>query len=462
MSDNSVEVEQLQKIFGSQSAFREINLSIALSGAQAMDFIINESSIGFIIIDTDMQDLDPNALAVNLIDAGGDRPVLFFGSQQIIKDRITDSVYRQNEFNDQLLRPMDRASFLDDLCDKIGNITEWAKEEEFNQDLLDITPDDFIPMKIKGFFLHKSFQYDVYLAITPTRYIKILSANKPYTISMLTSYAKKNVRFLQIKKDDHLKYLETECQLCLKGLRDLSFKNDEVYVMYLRCISVIHQYIIAVGPTPTVHRLAEATINSIIKHHEHTYQFSAILDEYPSYFEGIASKSLLTAYFALQIAKRMGWDSEVTKGKLVLAAILQDYSLPDERMSKITNTKSQEMLKYSEEEIEAYMEHPNVAAKMAEYFTAYPDVDYLIVHHHELPNKQGFPNKPPNTKLTSLCSVFNVAQHIASVVDGEKMTNNNLLKTFNSMNKQFNQASFKEPLKLAKRYIRVSAQVKSA
>src|SRR5690606_9882370 len=103
-------------------------------------------------------------------------------------------------------------------------------------------------------------------------------------------------------------------------------------------------------------------------------------------------------------------------------------------------------------QVEDYVAHPVRAAVIASQFTSFTDVDYIVELHHELPNRKGFPNTPQHTKLTPICSIFNISQHIASELDLIKKPNNqHLLKILRAMNRDYNIGSFKEALKISRK-----------
>ena len=173
------------------------------------------------------------------------------------------------------------------------------------------------------------------------------------------------------------------------------------------------------------------------------------------FYEGIPSKSIITAYITYALAKKLEWDSELTKNKLTICSILQDITLPDDNMAKINSANSPLLKEYKESDANAFINHPLDAADFSKQFTSYSDIDYVIENHHELPNRKGFPKKPSSSRLTQICAVFNIAQYIASEIDGNKPDNNLFAKTLKTMAKDYGTGSFKEILKLAKLVLRI-------
>lgn len=449
VSENKQDWEILRRIF--KNLFKDLEFLCATNKDEAINYASSDGPFGFFIVDAEMKSCDPQEISELLIDLAGMRPFIFVGHEAFITDRIGQNLFQSNEYNEQILKPLDREDISDDIKMKVGNVLAWAKKEEFETSIEEVDPEDFIPMKIKSFYLYNVFPYDIFLEITKTKYIKILTAKKPYTLTTLNLYAKKNIKFLYIKKDDQLKYLEEESLKCLKALKKVNPGHPDTFILLLRSITILHQFMLTLGLTPTILTLSNAISDMIIEVSTQYKSLKEILKIYPNQYEGIASKCLLTAFIADSLCKSIGWDSITTKKKLAISSILQDYCLPDEELSKINYLSDPRLQNFSEEKIRQFHKHPIVASELARQFTMFPDIDYIIEHHHELPNKKGFPNQPLHTKLTAICGVFNTAQFMAAEIDGKKLNKDVIQKALRSMNRDFNTANFKEPYTILKK-----------
>ena len=132
-----------------------------------------------------------------------------------------------------------------------------------------------------------------------------------------------------------------------------------------------------------------------------------------------------------------------------------DFTLPEEEMASINSPASPMLKTFSEEDIVAFIQHPLKAAEIAQQFTMFPDIDYLIENHHETPNRKGFPNQPSHTKLTALCSVFNASQFVAAELDGEGINNQLIAKTIRAMSRDYFHGNFKDTLKAVKEVLKL-------
>jgi hypothetical protein len=452
ISDNPDVSEQLRRML--KTLHNDLATIIVHDENTAIQTAAADGPFGFFIIDIESKEVDPNKLATNFFDLMGPRPIIFWGNDMLIGTRVSDEVFNANASNAKLLNPLERDDFFEDLKQATAKALEWSKEEEFEASIEELDPAEFVPMKIKSFYLFNTFPYDIYMEVTSGHYLKIISAKKIYNITTLANYAKKNVRYLHIRKNDHLKYLDDEAKKCLKALAKVHPESQDIFIVLLRSITIQHQFLLALGASPIVIELTNAIVECIINICDRNQNnIKNILKTYPHLYEGIASKSLLTAFISTTISNDMGWNSQSTKNKLIAASLLQDYNLPDESLTKINHLSDPRLTSFSESLIEQYISHPFKVAEVARQFTQYPDIDFIIENHHELPNRRGFPNQVTQAKLTAVNAVFNVSQYFASEIDGQIYNPVHYDKVLKSMTKDFNFTNFKECLKTLRKYL---------
>ena len=456
ISENKSDWEIIRNIL--KVHYSQMELVCTINATDAINAATMDGPFGFFLLDCNLRQDDPNKLGEDLIDLMGPRPILFFGHASVIKDRISQSLFDSNEFNEMIYKPLDRNDLLAEIKEKVDKALSWAQEEEFEQSIEEVNPEEFIPMKIRGFYLYNIFPYDIFLSITKTNYIKIISANKNYSHSTLATYAKKNIKFLYIKKDDQLQYLDSEADKCLTLLEKFEPKNSDIYILQLRSITISHQYILALGVTPKVQSLMEALVKSIYETSKDKFSLSKVLKGYPKLYEGVSSKSLLCAYISQSLGRKYGWDSGTTLKKLIVSSILQDITLAEDSLTKINTLDQFKEGDFDEKEFEDFINHPMAAAKYAKQFNNFSDIDFIIEAQHELPGRLGFPNRPSNSKFTQITAVFNSAQYVAAEIDGGEFTNNEFAVLLRSMTKHYTSALFKEAHKHLKSILKIEPE----
>lgn len=454
ISENTDDWEVIQNI--TRYSYPQIELICADGPENAMSEAGTNGPFAIYILDYDLKEIDPDALGLNLIEFTGQRPILFLGTEQIFKDKISMKLFNSNEFNETIFRPFDRDEFSEEYTEKLKNALSWAKQEEFAENVIEINPDEYVRMKLRSFYLYNTFPYDIYLSVTGTCYIKLISSHKSYSHSTISKYARKNVKYLYIKKNEHLKYLEEEATKCYKALKEINLEHKDIYLVLLRTLTICHDYLNGLGYTPAILKVLEQVIDTMVAHCEKIRSLKKVLKNYPPYYQGVTSKSLLTGFITYFVSANMGWEASSTKKKLMMASLIQDLTLEDDFQGSIPNQTSHLFNELPKDLQENYLEHPINAGFIAKQFTTYPELDHLIENHHELPSRKGFPNKPSLSKFNPLNAVFNIAQHVATHIDGQKISSDLINKTLKSMSKDFSTGVFKETLKITQKTLKFS------
>lgn len=442
VSENQSDSQILRKVV--KNIIAESMIVTAVNKAQAIEIICNDGPFSFYIIDSDIKNFKLSDVINSFLELSGSKPILYTGHKTSFNANITQELYDENESNQFMPKPFGEESFRADLEEKLKVILKAVASENREHSIEQIDPDDFIKMRLRGFYLFEQFPYDIYLEITPTRYLKLLPANSKYGHSFLASYAKRNVKFLHIKKDDQLQFLEGEVSHFLEIFKNQSTLNEEVFTLLLRSVTILHQYLTAIGISPNAIILMDHIVDCIITLQRKHQNINSLLANYPYYYEGISSKSILSAFISIYIAKNLDWDSKTTKAKLISASLLQDYSLPDEMLSKVTSLKDPYLKTISKEVLEDYKNHPQKASQMAAQFSRYTDIDTIVINQHEFPSRKGFPTRPVNSLLSPLNHVFNMSQFIASKVDGQNYTEAPINKILLTLKKDFNIGNAKD------------------
>ena len=399
--ENAENAETIRRMV--KNLYKDLEISMANTSDMAKNLAINNGPYLFYLIDVEMKNIDPSTIAKDLLEITGDKPILFLGHEKMINDRIPQDLYQSNEHNNSIFYPVNK----DELKIKFDDVYKYAIKQQTQDSIEEVIPSDFIGMKIKTFYLYDSFEFDIYVEITSTRYLKIIEAGTHYTISTLHNYAKKNIRTLYIKKNEQLKYLEDETQKCLKAVILTDLESADFHVVHLRSINIIHQYLTILGLTPSMNKLVDAMLDKICDFIDKNQRLGRILENYPLHYEGTASKSLLTAYLASALSIKMGWTSKTVLKKIILSAILMDYNLADDQLSKANSLNDYRIKSLDQNELENYKNHPIKAAETSLLFTTVGSIDFIIENHHETPNRKGFPNRPAHLKLTIISGVFN-------------------------------------------------------
>lgn len=139
----------------------------------------------------------------------------------------------------------------------------------------------------------------------------------------------------------------------------------------------------------------------------------------------ISSHSTLMAYVSCALASQMEWTSDTTYQKLTLASFLHDITLKNQDLAQIQTLAElrKREAEFSVEDLKAFREHPNNCAEIARQFSEVPpDVDSIIVQHHERPDGSGFPRALTHSRIGPLATVFIVAHDLVSYIFHENIS----------------------------------------
>jgi HD-GYP domain-containing protein (c-di-GMP phosphodiesterase class II) len=127
-----------------------------------------------------------------------------------------------------------------------------------------------------------------------------------------------------------------------------------------------------------------------------------------------ASHSLLLAEVSCAIAGKIGWNSEPTYSKLILAAFLHDIALGNHGMAKFQRMEEVKKANcFTEEEIEEYRMHPERASQYARELIGAPsELEIMLAQHHEQADGKGFPGKITQQHLNPLTCLLILAHEL--------------------------------------------------
>lgn len=422
----------MEKIF--KANFPKATLDFAYGLTEILSILSYESKYVSILIDVELKDTSPSTLYNDLSDIVGQKPFIFVGSPNLLKTQIDSEIFLDNELNHIIERPYNHQ----EIITVIKDIIDFSIQEEIKNSIKELNNDEMMPMAIRNFYLFKKMKYDVYLRLTSDQFIKIIEKNTPYKHNTINSYSKKMVKELYLFKDEYLQLLE-ESVLIIEGALD-NTKPGQVQKsidLQIKAVTIIHQYIRTIGITDKLTKLTEVLIHSTSKVWEFKHSLLDLIDQYPYDKKDYSEYAILTAYISHGIISGINWKSDLSKNKLVLAAILQDCMLEKDDWVKINGLSDPMFSNLSEEEKQNYLDHPIKAAKVSENFKHFPDIDFILLQHHELPNGKGFPFGIGINKFTTISTVFNISTIFVSAImrDGKEHTNvknivNNLITNF--------------------------------
>ena len=433
------------------SHYPKIQLVSCNEPENLMEFMTNDGPFSFIVISIDNKNITVVDIYNSIIDTLGVRPFIFIGTMNSVKAQLTDDMVHKQLTNALVELPV----ILDEFKKAVTLAVEWVKKEEFEESILEFSRDDLHPMRLRNFYLFEQVPYDVYIELTQTKFGKVISKDKFYSHQIIQNYSRKNIKHLFLKKDEHLKFLDTSIKNLLKIYEAKLSERKKYLLLHLKTAFFIHQFIKVASVSDEVNKLTHNFIDSVSHLVRSAENLSELLDNINETGNiTFAEQSVATAYVCEKILANMGWTADMTRGKLILAALLQDITLSNDDLIKIRSLNDPSLKFFNENEQEDFKLHPQKSANLATYFNGFSDVDFILLEQHEHPTGDGFPKGLNSSGLTTISCIFILASNFVCRMALTTKSPTQYKEIITSMKRVYNTGNFKDPLKALEKAIK--------
>lgn len=416
-----------------------------------MDLMTNDGPFSFVVILIDNKNITVVDIYQTIIDTLGVRPFVFIGTMNSVKSQLTNDMVHNQQTNALVELPI----ILDEFKKAINLAIDWVKKEEFEESILEFSRDDLHPMRLRNFYLFEQVPYDVYIELTATKFGKVISKDKFYSHQIIQNYSRKNIKYLYLRKDDHLKFLDTSIKNLLKIYEAKLSDRKKYLLLHMKTAFFMHQFIKAASVSDEINKLAHYFIESVSALVRTYDNVSELLDSVSdSTNVTFAEQSVATAYVCERILLNMGWTADMTRGKLILASLLQDITLSNDDLIKIRSINDPNLKMFSEEEQEDFKNHPQKSAQLATFFNGFSDVDFILLEQHEHPTGDGFPKGLNSSGLTTISCIFILASNFVSRMALTPKSPTQHKEILMNMKRVYNTGNFKDPLKALEKALR--------
>ena len=281
---------------------------------------------------------------------------------------------------------------------------------------LDIEPmnikEDYCKVNINRLYRFNVVNVAVFIKISNNKFIKIINQNDPYTHTLLDNYKMKNCLSLYIKKDDYEVFSKFFSKELAARIKDNNQDHEQLVNTKISGISFIHEQLSQLGITES----AKLTINNL------TESSLKILSNNPQIFELIKNviakedyiyeHSLLLSYISGAMAMQMDWGTDSTLKKIIIASLIHDLGFDDTELAMFHDLDTAfDLQEIEQKNIDLIKKH---TIKMSEEIRNMkwipPDVDSILINHHEKPNGSGYPRGLSTKNIPPLACLFIIAE----------------------------------------------------
>ncbi|MEO5970774.1 MAG: HD domain-containing phosphohydrolase [Bdellovibrionia bacterium] len=258
---------------------------------------------------------------------------------------------------------------------------------------------------------------DIYVRLSEDKFVKLFLKGDVFDKEDLEKYlVQKKLKYLHILNEHVGEFSEKVEQDLLSVLNTEGATAQDLQKAAITGVDVIGELREKLGLTPAVQTLIKTTCKLMVKSasaHPKLKDLFINLAMNSKQYNAVHSTTL--SQISCSIAAAMDWNSESTFQKLAMASILHDITLTNSFIAEIRtleelSTRSKE---FSETDMQKYLVHPIEASDLTLLLPEMlPDVDTIILQHHELPDGSGFPRKLAGARISPLAALFIVAHDL--------------------------------------------------
>ncbi|MCK5883829.1 MAG: hypothetical protein KAG61_09085 [Bacteriovoracaceae bacterium] len=376
------------------------------------------------------------------------RPIIFIEPAPPVQKRFPIDFFEINFANSFIKRPLKIELFKK----SVNKVIKAIHSEMMKLSSVELDRESCLPVKVRNFYRFKKVPYDVYLELSETKFTKIINKNEPYNEGLIQKYIQKKVRFFYLEKKDHLQFLEKSLVSLLKILHTPRIAKESVLSAQISSVAIIHEYIRTIGVSDHIILLTKKLIDKTFRVYRDCRDLINVLKIYPFQDRDLSEQAVLTMYVCEAILNDMGWGNDIMRSKLGLASIIHDCLLINDDLHKVTSLNDPNLEMFSEEEQEEYKVHAMNTAEVALYFSGFPETEFIIIQHHELPNGEGFPQGLNSHQITALSCVFIIANNFVAGLAQGKLSKTNINKILKEFTEIYDVGNFKKPLASLKKF----------
>jgi hypothetical protein len=258
---------------------------------------------------------------------------------------------------------------------------------------------------------------DIYIQLSKIKMVRLYQKGDVFDASDLDKIQnKKKIDYLYLKQADAPLFITKFNQALTRILATNRLSPPEVPQLAISIHEACIELGETIGFTPEVQEMVRQNIKAVTKGVEQNENLklllSRIMADEANY---VPAHSVTVAHVACAIAKQMGWEAGSTYDKLAFAAFFHDVTLKNPLLAIIDDVEElrAQANHFTEADKRSYLAHPIESSQFTNQFEELPpDVDTIILQHHERPDGTGHPRKLTATTISPMAAVFITAHDI--------------------------------------------------
>lgn len=385
--------ELLEFVFAGEMGFRTVTVD---SGNAAIDTLKRDSSFDLIFTDLNM----PNGSGLDLFKAYQDMN-LKCPFMVLSGDRPEQHPTLRGPTVEWIAKPFD-----------ISNIIARVSQLK---DQFELPTDSYVPVSISLLKHIGQIEIPLFIRINNEKYVRLTNGATIFNQDEFEKYQGRGLRYLYIESGSADEFIAAYRKkvLSLDAWNEVTPGDHDLVSLNTELLKNLKNLL---GWEDKVVELAKDSIQKALhlaKNHptlQSVFQQFHKIERY-----GFADHCTLTLMVSCGLLRAMGYQDEMSLAKMTFASVLHDMSVTDQIYAhKHKLVKRILAVDKNSRETQVVFEHTVRASELcAKWDFCPPEVDQIILYHHERPDGRGFPFGRTAADLSFLSSVFIFAEDLS-------------------------------------------------
>ncbi len=307
-------------------------------------------------------------------------------------------------------------------------------------------PPSYVPVRISFLLRLGTVHFELFMRLSDKKYVKVLNSDEAFIPSDAERFLKKGLSHLYVSNEDAEQYLNSVEQ-SISRASDHERCPSELAVMSLESLESVERLAHSLGWREGVVDAAKKAVNlaiEVVSTEPNVLKLfkQKLNDSHSKFSNHVGLLALLNCAFSYQL----GWASESSQMKLGLAALMHDITLDDSYYENI-NEWNQAACSSTNKTFEVikYRNHPVDAANLLLTIKNLPpDVDQIILQHHELKDGSGFPRGLNSSRISPFATVFIIVEDLINFIGDSKDFDERVDLFIKERTERYNSGNFKK------------------
>ncbi len=266
--------------------------------------------------------------------------------------------------------------------------------------------DEYVGLSIEEFVSGSQIQYEIFLRLSASKYVKIALSGESLTPDRIALLKAKGMGLLYLRRDDYARYVgfAVRVQALSAGSKSLS-QSKKMSVMRFAGESVLRNIMVG-GISEENRSFSEQFVKSTLQTLGGSPGVTQLLEVLNQHTDFLLGHSVGVSFYAVLIARQLGWHSHQTLFKVSMAGLLHDVGKKELDRALIETPRLQ-LDSYGIAMLET---HPARGADLlAQIPSMSSDVIQVALEHHEDMLGLGYPRRLKKKEIHPMARLIAVA-----------------------------------------------------